>query len=168
MITAEFVANNLDELEADFQREYGIDIRAALFGKSPMGVRRLTALIHGLSPESATMRKVTANGQQWGPTEELLATLCELVDMTNRMFYQANFDTKKGNKVWDPIEIPRPYSQTRRERQRPRLSSDDELRSFFGLQSEAIPGALGVVITEPRFDPTDVPLLPSEDEDVSE
>lgn len=110
MISFEFVAENIDELEADFQREYGIDLRDALFGENAIGVRRLSALINGLPADSATMRKVTSGGQQWGQVEELLATLCELVDLTNRMLYAANFDTKK-EAVWDPIKIPRPYGQ---------------------------------------------------------
>jgi len=104
VISFQFVADNFDELEADFQREYGIDLREALYGKSRVGGRRLTTLINGLSPNSATMRKVNSGGGVWGPTEELLATLCEMIDLSNRMYFQAHFE----GDVWDAIEIPRP------------------------------------------------------------
>lgn len=112
MISFEFVADNFDELEADFQREYGIDLREALYGDHPIGGRRLTALISGLSPGSATMRRINSGGKQWGQIEELLAILCELMDLSNRMYYAATFDTKK-DPVWDPIEIPRPRDESR-------------------------------------------------------
>lgn len=130
MISFEFVADNFDELEADFQREYGIDLREALYGDNPVGGRRLTALINGLSPNSATMRRVNSGGKQWGQVEELLASLCEMVDLLNRMFYVVNFDTKK-EPVWSPIKIPRPQ-ETDDEKSLPKI---EDALSFFGTMA---------------------------------
>ena len=149
MISFDFIAENFEELEADFQREYGIDLRDALYGDKRIGARRLQALINGLSPKSATMRKVSFNSQEWGPVEELLAVLIEMVDMQNRMFYAANFDTKT-NKVWKPVEVPRPHHAVKS-----KLSSKEEQIGLF-----TNPEALGWVV----FDPTNAPDLPKDDE----
>jgi len=129
LISYDFIAENYAELEADFQREYGIDLTDALYGERPMGVRRLTALINGLSLGSATLRKANKN---WGTVEELLASVAELIDVTNRLLYQANFDTKK-TPVWEPLQITRPYQEDDDERasDRRRESAPDEVRSFF-------------------------------------
>ena len=127
MISFEFVADNFDELEADFQREYGIDLREALYGEKPVGGRRLTALINGLSPESATMRKVHSGGIQWGQQEELLAALCEMLDTTNRLLF-LGFQFK--GQVWDPIEITRPGQE-----EKTKASTVEQLVSFFGTMA---------------------------------
>jgi len=136
VISFEFVANNFDELEADFQREYGIDLREALYGDSRVGGRRLTALVNGLSPRSATMRKINANGDEWGSTEELLAVLCELIDLGNRMYFQAHFE----GDVWDPIEVPRPHTKN----EIPEMSPPENVRAFFGTMAMS---AENVIVT---------------------
>jgi hypothetical protein len=108
VISFQFVAENFDELEADFQREYGIDLREALYGDNPIGGRRLTALINGLSPSSLTaLKNGGTGGQVWGNTEELLATLCELVDRMNYMYHQIHFKPPHPQH----LEIPRPYER---------------------------------------------------------
>ena len=135
MISFEFVADNFDELEADFQREYGIDLREALYGEPRIGGRRLTALVNGLSLNSATMRKANSD---WGTVEELLATLCELMDLNNRMYYQAHFE----GRVWDPIEIPRPG----RTEEEPAMSPTDALVGFFGTMAMSTDA---VIVTPP-------------------
>lgn len=144
MISFQFVADNFDELEADFQREYGIDLREALYGDNPVGGRRLTALINGLSPGSATMRRINSGGKQWGQMEELLAVLCELIDLNNRMYYTANFDTKK-DPVWDPIEIPRPRDEDVTPKSK--TSDTEEVLSFFGTMAA---GAGDVFVDNPE------------------
>jgi len=128
VISFGFVADNFDELEADFQREYGIDLREALYGEDRVGGRRLTALINGLSPDSATMRKVNSGGRQWGGTEEMLAVLCELTDLSNRMYFAAHFE----GEVWEALEIPRPYVEKAAESP---LSDPEDLQRFFGTMA---------------------------------
>jgi hypothetical protein len=128
VISLEFVAEHFDELEADFQREYGIDLRHALWGEEAIGARRLVALITGLSPQSATMRAVNTGGREWSTAEELLATLVELVDQTNRLLFQAHFE----GDVWEPVQVPRPYQ---REKVVPYVSDPDEVLSFFGTMA---------------------------------
>ena len=128
MIAYQFVRDNFEELEADFQREYRIDLRDALWGEKPIGGRRLTALINGLSPGCATFRKLKG-GSDWGNTEELLATVAELIDATNRLIYQVN--SKKGARVWEPLRVPRPYDKKRQSQP----SSSDEMLAFFGTMA---------------------------------
>ena len=130
MISFEFVAENFDELEADFQREYGIDLREALYGDSPIGGRRLSALIEGLSPESTTMRKLMWGDQPWSTTNELLASLVESVDLTNRLLYISGHF--KGE-VWEPLHIKRPYLQAPKEEKQ--VPDIEEARSFFGTMA---------------------------------
>lgn len=121
---------HFEALEADFAREYpfvcGGDLRHALWGDNAIGVRRLVALVKGLSPRSAFMREVYSEGKDWGNTEELLSSIAELLDFGNRMQYQAN--SKKGSKVWKPLEIPRPYAITEPTR---KVATGDELVNFF-------------------------------------
>jgi hypothetical protein len=70
----------------------------------------------------------------WSNTEELLAIACELIDQSNRLFFQAN--SKKGSKPPKPIEIRRPGrddpSPTSAETGRRRQATSEELRAFFG------------------------------------
>jgi hypothetical protein len=99
--------------------------------------------VKGLPPDSAVFREAnenwawgTAEGQ-WTTAEELLATLIEVVDQGNRLVIMAN--TKKGTRVPDPIEIPRPYDRAHR-----RLSTIEEQRKFFA----------GAVVTQREGDET--------------
>jgi len=135
VISFEFVANHFDELEADFQREYGIDLREALYGVQPVGGRRLTALINGLTPSSLTMRRLYSEGTVWGTAEELLATLVEQLDMSNRMYHAVHFE----GDVWPPLRIQRPYAEEAQisspVTQEPQKTDPDEVRSFFGTMA---------------------------------
>ncbi len=92
-----------ETVEADLTRYYQTDLCDALWGEQPMTVRRLNVLVKALPPESATARDATHG---WGAQEELLATLCELVDRGDRWFYQAH--TKPNTRPPEPITIPRP------------------------------------------------------------
>lgn len=97
-------------VEADFQSHYGLDLREVLWGKRPTGVRRVLSLVNGLPMQGAVYRSAATNGQYWTTTEELLATLIELTDLTNRLFYGAN--SGKGSKVWEPLQINRPMTKS--------------------------------------------------------
>ena len=81
-----------------------------------MNVGKVEALINGLPKDSALARAVApeTEGSDWGNTEELLATLAELVDVGNRQFVAAN--TKKGARKPKPIKIRRPWDPTERRR----------------------------------------------------
>jgi hypothetical protein len=117
-----------EAVEADFQSHYGLDLREALWGERPTGARRLLALVNGLPIRGMTFRASQMKGRDWGTTDELLASLIEQVDFTNRILYSVN--AKKGSKVWKPIRIPRPHDADR-ERER-KMSNTDEMRRAFG------------------------------------
>lgn len=108
------MSEHFEALEADFAREYpgeyNGDLRVALWGESPIGARRLYALVKGMSTRSAIARSFN-DGQEWNNSDELLAVLAELVDTTNRILYQAN--AKKGSRVWEPLKIGRPGEAAR-------------------------------------------------------
>ena len=92
-------------VEADFQSEYGLDLRDSLWGEKKIGTRRLCALVLGVSPRGAIARALTTRGADWSTIEELLAVLVEQTDFANRLFVQAN---AQDAKIWDPIKINRP------------------------------------------------------------
>ncbi len=106
---------------------YNGDLRAALWGPTPIGVRRLAVLVRGLPTRSAFAREVESDGQEWGATEELLATLVELVDMNNRLLYATA--PLKHKRMWDPLRIPRPYAAMMA-RNKKKQSTQSEVISF--------------------------------------
>lgn len=123
-----------EALEADFARYYGVDLRAACWGDHPVGMRRLRALIRGLPLDSALGRSVAPHRLEWSTTEELLATLIEVTDAGNVMFFAAH--SKPGTPRPRPIRVPRPGqpdgngAEPARRRRRP--ATADDMRRFFG------------------------------------
>lgn len=115
-----------DAAEADFQRFYGLDLRRVCYGPSPLGTRRLKALVEGLPSESSLYRVLHPGAADWGHSEELLAILAELQDEANRMFYTVNW-RKAARK---PIQLRRPWQAT--EPVRPVRASHEEILRFFG------------------------------------
>lgn len=107
-------------------------MREALWGENWIGVRRLQSLTSGLPLESAVVRSYDPDrlGVGWGWQEDLLATLAELVDQTNRLIFA--FNTKKGTRIPDAIFIPRPGRVRTR-----RAATPEELKSL--LNKRGIP-----------------------------
>lgn len=83
-------------MEADFARFYRLDLRRALWGPGPVGVRRLLVLVRQLPAESATVRAVTHG---WTFEADVAALTAELVDLVARAH-----GVKK-----DPLRVPRPW-----------------------------------------------------------
>lgn len=116
-----------DAAEADFQHFYGLDLRRVCYGPSPLGTRRLMALVRGL-PADSNLNRILSPDTGWGYNEELLAVLAELVDYGNRLSYAvAPF---KHKKTQEPIRIPRPGSE--RVNVKPPPPSHEEIVRFFG------------------------------------
>ena len=97
-----------------------------MWGPSPVGGRRLLALLKNLSSSSAFAKAKYSNGQVWGNLEELLALTCELLDTNNRLLFGAHY---KGH-VWSPLKIRRPYEET------PTLATPNEVHRFFTRKAE--------------------------------
>lgn len=95
-------------VEADFQTQYGLDLREVLWGHLRYGARRVWSLVSGLSPTGATARATMYDGNPWSTTDEFLATIIELLDHGNRMYYGTH-RPKSGSNVWDPVTVPRPW-----------------------------------------------------------
>jgi hypothetical protein len=97
---------HFEAVEADFQSHYGLDLRDVLWGPRPFGVRRVHALVNGLPIQGALFRTAITNGRSWTTTDELLATLIEITDHGNNMYYSTH--SKPAAEKWKPIEIHRP------------------------------------------------------------
>lgn len=114
-------------MEADFQREYRLDLAAACYGPDAVGVRRLLSLIAGLSPGSAVGR---AENADWTTDRELAAAQVEMTHEVVRAVLAVVASLSKKQKVPDPLRIPRPTPE-RREPARPKRASPAEMRAFF-------------------------------------
>lgn len=69
-----------------------------------------------------------ALGERWSNTDELLATLIELLDGWRIMWMRAN--TKKGAKVPEPVKITRPHE--RADQTAPKMSPGEMMRRLRG------------------------------------
>lgn len=92
-------------------------------------MRRIKALVGGLPRDSALLRHLDPEGSQWNNTTELLASLIEVVDFSNRLYIVAH--AKKGAKAPEPIKVRRPGEKEREESRVVSMSSP-EARAFFG------------------------------------
>lgn len=91
-------------------------------------MRRLFSLVKGLGPGSALLRAQDPAQGTWGNTEELLASLIEVVDLSNRLFYTANY---KGPAL-KPIKVKRPYPTEEKLPEPRKPSSTAEIRKAMG------------------------------------
>lgn len=125
------MSEHFGAVEADFQSHYGLDLRTVLWGPARSGVRRILSLIRGLPADGATVRMLSTGGVPWSMTDELLATLIEVIDQGNQMYYSAH--TRKGSPSWKPIRIDRPtQSEPTRPKPQKRVASAEEVEAFFG------------------------------------
>jgi hypothetical protein len=82
-------------------------------------------------------------GSQWSTTDELLATLIEVVDRGDRWFFMAH--TEKDTTPPDPIVIPRPGQASNGEavdsdpEDSNRPATAAEMKAFFGGAVEYVP-----------------------------
>lgn len=74
------------------------------------------------------MKAIAPERSDWSNTEELLATLIEVVDRGQLWFWDVH--TKKGAQRPKSIEITRPGEQPAKKVRRPATSA--ELKAFFG------------------------------------
>lgn len=121
-----------DALEADWQRFYGRDLGADLYGPQARGFRRIATLIHWLPPEASVWRSM---GLSWSEDRELLAVNIEVLDSLRRAFLMAN--SKKGTKPPEPVRIPRPWQK--QERPAGRGTRLRDLLSQAGLKVKVVP-----------------------------
>lgn len=107
-----------------------------------MGVRRLWALVRGLPRDCALHRDIDPDAASWGPHEELLASLIEVTDYGNRLFFSAN--TKKGTAAPPAVQINRPGQGPRRPPEAggtpaPKMATPAEIRQFAGKHLKVVP-----------------------------
>lgn len=110
---AQAVRSHFDALEADWARVYQRDLRADLYGPTPLGARRVLALIEWLPPDAAIWR---ANRTSWTDERELLATQIEVLDALRRAFVVAH--SKQGTRPPEPIRVPRPWQTAEKTKRR--------------------------------------------------
>lgn len=99
-------------------------------------MRRLTALVTNLPPGCALHRAEDPGGYGagWTYTEELLATIAELIDRADRNFIAAH--SKRNARKPRPIQITRPGELARRKRRR--NATGEELAAMVGKLGGAI------------------------------
>jgi len=120
------------ELEADFQREYNLDLAQCLWGKKKLSARKIFVLVAQLGPETATAKYFTKG---WNEEKELLATLIELMGVSRAEFLAAN--GVKQSQLPPPIQITRPYISQRIKRK----AEPSDIKQIFGE---------GIIIREPK------------------
>jgi len=120
---------HFEAVEADFQSHYGLDLRQVCWGPGALGVRRIRALVRGLPIDGVTVRETELHGKPWSITDELLATLIELIDHGNRMYYSAHAKNPSG--VWKPLKITRPIEEEDQPPER-KISTVEDIKRFFG------------------------------------
>ena len=82
-----------------------MDLRAACWGETQWGCRRLLIHISGLPPDSALTRKRLNAPMGWDNSAELLASVVDAIQALTRLYINAHSEYPI-----DPIEpIPRPY-----------------------------------------------------------
>lgn len=114
-------------VEADFSRYYTMDLRDVCWGSGRIGVRRISALVGSLPRDSATVRALDpyGSGAGWSNSEELLASIIEVIDHGNRLLFAVH--KQKSAKVPKPIKITRPGARIERKQ----LATPEETRAFF-------------------------------------
>lgn len=105
-----------------------MDLRDACYGERQVGARRLRALVVGLPAGCAMHRAADPDSWSWTYTEELLASLIEVVDAGNRLFVRAN--SKKGAKAPPAIEVKRPWVKESKKGVKRRQASASEIMAF--------------------------------------
>lgn len=108
---------------------YGLDLREALWGENPMGARRLLAHIAWLPEGSAT--QILAREYQWTQQDELLATIADLLSISNHYYLTSHMEQKEAKKLDAPALFPRPWEESKIEEPAPVQSSHDDVRAFF-------------------------------------
>lgn len=115
-------------MEADFQKEYNLELAECLWGKDKISARRLVVLISQLGSDTGTAKYFTKG---WDMTQELLATLIELQSVSRLEFLAAN-GVKQGQ-LPRPIQVTRPYlSMQMKEREKASL---DDIKEIFGRET---------------------------------
>ena len=98
------IAEQYEALESDWLRFYSRDLREDLWGTTPVGVRRIAALVKNLPAESSTVRELN---KDWNADRELSAVTVELLHSILRTYVSAN--SKAGTRLPEPLHIPRPW-----------------------------------------------------------
>jgi hypothetical protein len=95
-----------------------------------MGLRRIGVLVRGLPQESLTVRVEDPAAATYSLTDELLASLIEVVDAT--ALRTASVTAGAAGAKWKPgkpIQVPRPWAEQRKTR---RKATAAELAAMFG------------------------------------
>jgi len=107
-------------------------LRTLLYGPNPWGARRLWNLVKWLPLDSPLARSQDplGAGLGWSTTQELLAQIAEVADVTNVILMQVYGE--KNSRVRKPIHIPRPRD-IGKEKDKPVMSSEAEIEAFMAV-----------------------------------
>lgn len=107
-----------------------------MWGEGRLGLRKLAALAGNLPPGCALHRAEDPEGagSGWGHSEELLASLIEVLDRHDRHFILAH--SKRGAAKPKALKVPRPRDLLRRLRKK-RPATGEELAGMMGAMGGA-------------------------------
>lgn len=108
--TLHFLETHWDEAEADWQRYYGRDLAADVWGEYRRPARWLDVRLRGLLGyhDSLLARKIAGDQADWNWTQELLACVFDAIQQQNFLFLSVN--SKKPPKK-PPAPFPRPWKK---------------------------------------------------------
>lgn len=102
-----------EEIEADLQRYYGIDIGD--WWREEISSRRLLVLIEQLPGESATFRARNI-GDRWNETQHILAYIADQITFARR-------EAQGEDSTWNPQPLPRPNEGNLRQEEQEIMST---------------------------------------------
>ncbi len=103
-----------EEVTADLQQYYGLDVADVLRANARLSPRRTLVLLRQLPPESATFAALRGGSEfrGWGPDRYLMAQLVDSVRENTFAFISAN--SKRKPQAPEPVERPERYAERTR------------------------------------------------------
>lgn len=137
-------------LEADLQREYGIDLTGLWRGS--FSLRRLRVLVSGLPPDCRTATDLVSAGDpsplaSWRLTDVLLGRLADELALLRWQWESAHLDPKKGRPRPQPPSVLPAWEPTKAAAKDAPLVSPHRLGGFVNEDDSG---------TWPPYDPEEV------------
>lgn len=119
------------KLEADFQSEYRLDLRALLRKGS---YRRIISLMLELPRTARLWAYIVGDLAQWGGQEHILADIRD-ISRTTAYFSMVAAGGGMKRSTWDKVvrDIPKPLPRPGDPPPKVEMSSDEDLADFFGM-----------------------------------
>lgn len=137
MLTVRALQEHRDELEADLQEFFHLDLEDHKHGR--LSLHKIYVCVKSLmkKPGKSTLLMALDKATEWGLDHYLLARLSDSSELSNYLFIQAN-SSEDAEEMPLPIPIPRPGQPVDVEPQKPKpeeFASGQEVATFFSKMS---------------------------------